>query len=208
MDEFRKHCGLMKELIEIGKLVPHVVNSNLIKFRYDNELMESYIRKEQLERKSFRRDLQEIPLFILAALIDNSELLFRYLIDDELGEEEITLEQEKIREKIRMVEDIFITVDLRNVYKIKSTAKSRLLKEIDWEINEKLFNRSSGELSRLKYAQLYLDTADRESGMPFFAYIRFPVEETKIDLLLTITSDDIDYLLQELTELKKVLSNE
>ena len=75
MDEFKRHCEIIKELIEKGDIFPRVVNSNLVDFRYPGSSIDLWVEKNHLVRESFVRDLGQIPIFVLAALSECAHLI-------------------------------------------------------------------------------------------------------------------------------------
>jgi len=203
VEEFITNCEIINQLLSSGKIKLHVVNSNLVRFIYDNEFINSYIQQNHLDRKTFKKDLREVQSFILAILVDNTELLFRYVFDEEDDDKEL------VREKVQAVEQIFITNDIKNYFKIKSTAKTRLIRDVEWDVSEKLFDKEEGKLNNIRYAHFNLDTTENGVGLPFISNNVFiPIEVPKQNILLTMTMDDVEYLLFELNELRRVMENE
>ena len=208
MDEFKKHCEIIKELIERGEILPHIVNANLVGFRYPENSIDVWVEKNKLGRKRFVRDLGQIPVFILTALRNDLSLAFRYFSPPNPDAEKGSEQRKVIEEKVTIAREAFITSEIADIFVIKSTAKTRLLGEIDWEVSERVFDRDMGTVSSLKHAQLSLKTAssDRSPSFPFWSF--FPESGSGNDLVLTLAIDDINYLLRELEEMKRVISNE
>lgn len=208
MDEFNKHCEIIKELIERREILPHVVNANWVEFRYPENSIDVWVEKNNLERKGFVRDLGQMPIFILAALRNDLSLAFHYFSPPNADAEKGSERRKVIEEKVTIARKAFITSDIADNFVIKSTAKTRLLGEIDWEVSERVFDREMGTVSSLKHAQISLKTtsSDRSPNFPFWSF--FPELGSANDLVLTLAIDDINYLLRELEEMKRVISNE
>ena len=208
LKEFKEHCTTIKELVKQNEVFLHIINANLVDFHYSENLIDVWIEKKNLRRKGFVRDLEQIPVFILAGLRNDLSIPFNYFMPQSVGKENESEKRKIIEEKVAIVREAFITSDIVDVFMIKLTAKTRLLEQIDWEVSERVFDREIGNVSNLKHAQLSLKTAssERNPSFPFWSF--FPEFGHFNNIVLTLAIDDINYLLHELTEMKRMISNE
>ena len=208
MNEFKKHCEIIKELIERGEIFPHIINANSVEFRYPENSIDVWVEKNNLGRKGFARDLEQIPIFILAALRNNLSLAAQYFLPPNTDAKTKSEQRKVVEDKVSIVRETFITSEIVDIFVIKSTAKTRLLAAIDWEVSERVFDREMGTVSSLKHAQLSLKIAssDRSPSFPFWSF--FPEFGSVNDIVLTLAIDDINHLLLELEEMKRVISSE
>ncbi|NRS51758.1 hypothetical protein [Brevibacillus sp. HB2.2] len=211
LSNFKKYCEIGKQLIEKDVIAPRIINENSMRFKSDSKELKEILLKEEVDYGDFIEFLnRELNKIIIAILSDNIDFLKHFLIetsDDEDEEEDAENGNEILSEKIKLVEDILIDDQIRAAFLIKSTSKNKLISQITWEINEKTFDSYEGEIEKLKYATLVIKEIGSEAGLPFSAVFPF-VNEDKEAKVYTLTKQDIDYLLKELTRLKDVLANE
>ncbi|AUS07824.1 hypothetical protein C1X05_02605 [Laceyella sacchari] len=211
---YEEYCAHIKTLWREKQVILHLVHPERLELRFDPSAVQSLIHKHQLEEKAFYQCLEEIPRYLLAILNQDEELL----IDMELKyyeEEGIPLAEgeqlsREVQEKLKTIEKLFYHPQLSQSLKIKQTAKTKLLSGFSWEINQKTFDHQQGRLEPLCYAQLKIEIAsppNHSRKQPWLRYI-LDNEPHKDEVALTLTPDDIDYLLMELTKMKKVMSLE
>lgn len=208
MDNFKKHCEVIQHLIDVNKVIPQVVNENIMIFRPSETVISETVKEYNLDDKEFRRDLfRDIPKFIIAILSDRVNFLLSFLLNDVDDEEESETKKNEIREKIKIVEECLITDSLKIAYLIKETAKNHLIHDINWEVNEKIETESDVFEKKLRYANVRFNMVQSESGLPF--NIPLPIKiDNNSNFVVSLTKEDISYIIMELEELQKVLADE
>ncbi|WP_059051346.1 hypothetical protein [Paenibacillus senegalimassiliensis] len=204
MEKFEKNLLFLKDLIKRRVILPHPVSSGDFYFRYDEKQLEDELKQNQaIDSKLFLETLnKEVGRYILAIYNDSLDALIRF---NEIKEED-EKKEELLREKINLVQKHLIDETLLNSFKLKESSKNNLLKNMSWELNSKLFDVSVGTMDSLNHITLDLitTTADNENPLGFFN----PFVDRDTHLVLSLTVEDIDYLLLEFNKIKRVIINE
>jgi hypothetical protein len=211
LDNFRKYSEITKRLIENDVISPRIINENSMRFKYNSKELKEILLGEEIDSGDFGEYLnRELNKIIIAILSDNIDFLKHFLLEsseDEGEDEDVDSGNEVLIEKIKLVEDLIIDDQIKASFLIKSTSKNKLISQITWEVNEKIYDSYEGEFEKLKYITLVIKDIGAESGMPFNAMFPF-LNENKEENVYTLTEQDVDYLLKELNKLKGVLANE
>lgn len=201
MDIFEQHCKCIKDLVVSGQVIPQIINSNEMSFRYIEENIEKVIEQHKLKKGEFLSDINyNIPRFIVAILNDALDLLINFSNTSDKKDEDET------RRKVKIVEKYFVDSNLISSYKIKSSSKNDVLKHFDWDVSKKIYDNEKGAVDGIKYANISVEVTSNDEGLPFM--LRFGGKEIKERSVFTVSKEDIDYLIMELNELKRVLLDE
>lgn len=211
MEQYSEYCTLIKQLINEGKIVPQFRNSNALAFRFNETLLGDFISNMNIDKKGFLELLNyEIPEFIIAILNDDKDILLRFKTrDEELSEEDRRSKADEIKKKLSIIEKTLVNRSLIESFIIKKSSKVKVLSELSWEISQKLYDNDEGELNKLKYANIHVHVHDPQKRDPAAFYYLFKDSRgNEGDVTLSLTKEDIEYLILELEQIKKVMSGE
>lgn len=214
LKRYEEYCVYIKELLDEQKVILHLVHPERLEFRFDRHLIQALIHQHTFEEQAFYQCLEEIPRYLLAIMNQDKELLLdmelKYYEEEEMESLEGEQISQEVKEKLKMIEKIFYHPSLLQALKIKQTSKTKFLHDFRWEVSQKLFDHEQGRLDPLRYVHLKIELAsfaNHAMKRPWLRYI-LDNEPHKDEVLLTLTQDDIDFLLMELTKMKQVMSRE
>ncbi|MFC7443252.1 hypothetical protein [Laceyella putida] len=214
MKRYEEYCVYIKELLNQQKVILHFAHPERLEFRYDQHVIQALIDKQPFEEKAFYQCLEEIPRYLLAIINQDKELLLdmelKYYDEEDIASLEGEQISREVKEKLKVIEKIFYQPRLIQSLKIKQTSKSKLLSDFRWEVNHKIYDHEQGQLEPLRYVHLKIEMAPPANHSPKKPWLRYILdnEPHKEEVTLTLTHDDIDFLLMELTTMKKVMSRE
>jgi hypothetical protein len=204
VDDFREICLFTKELVDKKIIIPHILSTKQLTFRFSEEKVKKLLNSQNLDEKQTMKALHvDIPKYLIGILDGGTDLIVHMALDSvSEGEKEST--KERILTKISDVESILLTPALINNYKVKSTTKTNLLKDISWDINERLYHNQEGHIDRARFINLFLETITSDDGFPYNTFNPFR-DLSQNSSSLTLTLEDVDFLINELQEMRRVI---
>jgi len=169
----------------------------------DQQEINKLIDEVGLKKKELDFALKvEIPAILISAIRgDNSKLEFLINIEDSKENEREKYKQ-LIQEKLKIVSEILVSEKMKDGYLLKKTSKHNFIGGVDWEINTKIFDDEVGRIPDLKYAVIRFNISSSEKISDFFP---FPFSEDVNETVISLDINDIENLIDILTDIKKAL---
>ncbi|ODM27100.1 hypothetical protein A7W90_13245 [Clostridium sp. Bc-iso-3] len=177
------------------------------------EIDDSALSKFDTDKDSFNKILNAEIIPIIEAILSNSEndmiqILLRQLDlnDSESKKKEKDSLEKTMKQKVEYIKEVLINEEIRHRYNIKSTTKLPKIKNIQWEINNKIFDNLKKELNS-KYATINIKVSKELETSAFpFRFLPFMQPEYKIEeISFDCDKYDIEEIIKILEEIKEKL---
>lgn len=203
LQDFKSIVEFTRDMIasnNIRVIMPSVSAVRLIVLN-DEEVIK-FSEKNKISKKYIMFQLEiEIPRYIIQILDDIP-------IEVVLNGKTMSAEEKKeVDDKAKIVNDILIDSNIKNMHLIKSTSKVDMLYSVDWEINKKIFDDTKGNIPELKFATLNirLSKPSYESN-PIAKLFNFSEQSSKVCINCDLS--DVENLIDILNDIKKAMIDE
>ena len=204
IEEFKKITLIIKELLNSDSAkILFGIKTN-IKLEVDYTKLSKY----EIENKVFNKvvNMEFIP--ILQSILEDSKDVFlrgqlREFRENKKQKDDVDKFKKQIEEKIDYVEHSVVDDILISRYRLKASSKNLFIKDINWEINNKLFESNEKEMNSL-YSTVKIKLNNQFEENMIFKFFPFADTDDKISEI-TIDCDeyDIDYLIKVLSDVKE-----
>lgn len=203
LGDFRDVASELSERIEAESVIVVLKSANDVEFVLLQEANERFANRfGDLKWKQIIN--LEISMITRMILTKNESYLLDYAKD---RDENFTEEKaEAINQKIEIVRKKIISKKLSQSFIIKSTSKSPIINQLDWEVNEKVFDDTEGNIENLRYATIQLRTSHPSTSDMFpFPLIFGPRDAHSEKFTITCDVSDIDYMMNTLQDIALAL---
>lgn len=213
--EFEQAVNTTKELLDkkiltINLTTPDTLGIDLL---FKEEQLEPVIKKSSFTIEKYKEIFgDEISEMIIATTSNTMKIWLHSKVEHEFSDELKNKADKKaarqlFQQRCKMVEENLIDSTLQETVLLRETTKNRILSDVKWEINRKMFvGQKSNEISLPPFATLQFFFVDKDRG-PILTIdgggLR-PVEAGK-KMLVDLNLQDVDLLIQRLTEIKNKL---
>lgn len=199
---FKNIVYFVSEMIKNKTIKVNIVSASVIRFFIIDALaVQEFADKNKLDFEDLIYTIEyEIPAY-MTSLLGGVSLALGEMFDKEKDDEKIKLERQQ---KIKVVEDILIDSEIKNIHLLKTTSKLKTIQEIDWEINAKIFDDSNGKIPDLKYATINLKLMTQDESSFLARYFDVGTK----DVIFNCDYNDIENLIDTLKTIQKQLTNE
>lgn len=211
---------ITKELSKGGKIRYRISPGGGLSLKVDDAALKQALSKKKFDQDIFTKIFNaELSIMLDAILNGEEETLVSNRCDPDTNRElrdrssdEIAEYKGLFQQKLAAVK-VLITSELRGKYLVKRTSKNEKLKDLSWEVSEKIFDREFGKTVAYPHATLAFETIRLDPGMAKavpFMNLFFPnfrdwagrVETTVFD----VDFDDLNDLIDSLNAAKDALS--
>lgn len=199
---FKNIVYFVSEMIKNKTIKVNIVSASVIRFVIVDALaVQEFADKNKLDFEDLIYTIEyEIPAY-MTSVLGGVSLAFEEMVGGEKDDEKIKIERQQ---KIKVVEDILIDSEIKNIHLLKTTSKLKTIQAIDWEINSKIYDDSNGKIPDLKYATINLKLMIQDPSSFLVRYL----DAGTSNVIFNCDYNDIENLIETLKTIHRQLTNE